>query len=151
MAIIQKNNKIPKAVVKKKVVQNNHIDRKKVLLKDNFIKVDLTKHEGAKFSPEYFTYFKNNGEEAKFSGVIIKDVDGSYIGKQVVSHKVDIEYHPKVESVKHSPEHFTYMNSDGKEKRFVGEPEFDLENNTYVGVVTETALHDEIIEIFEEK
>ena len=152
MAIFSpKNNKIPKAVNKKKVVRNNNIDRKKVVSdKNESIKVKLTKYEGVNPSPEYFSYLNDNGEETKFSGIIIND-DNSYLGKQILTTKVELTYHPKVESVKYSPEHFTFIDNNGKEKPFAGNPEFDLDNNAYVGTVIETVLHDQVIEIFEEK
>ena len=152
MLSLQRNSKSPKPVTKKKVIKNYNIDRKYNIVNDkNKVRVNLIKHEGVSFSPEYFSYLNDNNEEVKFSGIVIKDIDDSYIGKQMISNKVILEYHPNVESVSHSTEHFTYINENGKEKVFIGEPEYDLENNTYIGIVKENVLHDEIVEIFEEK
>lgn len=148
----QRNNKTPKTVVKKNVVRNNIINRNNNIATDKSkVKVNLIKHEGIKAVPEYFSYLNDKNEEVKFSGIIIKDVDNSYIGKQVISNKVLLTYHPAVESVKYSPEYFTYVDKNGKERSFIGEPRFDMENNTYVGTVTEEVLNDEIIEIFKEE
>ena len=147
-----RNTKAPKTTVKKNVVRNHVVDRTKNIATDKTKeKVVLAKHEGVSFSPEYFSYLNESGEEVKFNGIIIKDDDGSYVGKQIIPHKVILEYHPTVKSVKYSPEHFTYVNQYGKEKEYIGEVEFDLENNSYIGKVVEDVLKDDVVKIFEEE
>lgn len=149
---LQRNTKAPKAVVKKNVVRNHVVDRKRNIATDNTKeKVVLTKHEGINFSPEYFSYMNESGQEVKFNGIIIKNDDGSYVGKQIIPHKVILEYHPEVKSVNYSPEHFTYINQYGKEKEYIGDVEFDLYSNSYTGVVVEDVLKDDVVEIFKEK
>lgn len=112
-------------------------------------RVALKKYDAINFAPEYFTYINEAGEEHKFSGIIIKD-ENSYLGKQMIFHKVILTYHPEVKSVEYSPEYFTYIDNNGAIKTFKGEPKFDLENNTYFGEVVEDVLNDEIIKIYKE-
>lgn len=126
-----------KPVEEKKVVKN--------------VKVNLIHHEGRDYTPEFYTYTNSNGDKVKFSGLVVTDLDGSYIGKNITTHKVILQYHPTVESVEHVDEYFSYIDNYGRERIFTGEPKFDLEKNTYFGEVVEDILHDEIITIYKEK
>lgn len=115
------------------------------------VKIDLIYHEGKEYTPEFYSYTNSNGEKVKYSGLVVTDLDGSYIGKTITTHKVILQYHPTVESVKHVDEYFSYIDNYGRERIFTGEPKFDLENNTYFGEVVEDILHDEIVTIYKEK
>lgn len=115
------------------------------------VKIALIKHEGQEPVPEYYSYTNGNGEKCKYSGIVVTDLDGSYIGKTITTHKVILDYHPTVESVEHVDEYFSYKDNYGRERIFIGEPKFDLESNSYYGEVTEDILHDEIVTIFKEK
>ena len=141
-----------KVATKKPVVRKPKIDRTKNNNTDKSKeRVLLTKHDEVKFSPEYFSYLDSNNQEIKFNGIVIKDEDGSYIGKQIIPHKVILEYHPTVKRVNAVNEYFSYLDDHGNEKIFTGVPEFDLENNAYVGVIEENVLTDRIIDIFKEE
>ncbi|MBQ3416095.1 MAG: hypothetical protein IJH39_12335 [Clostridia bacterium] len=119
-------------------------------VKPKQIKVELTKHDAVKHEPEYYSYINEAGESCKFSGIITTDIDGTYVGKVIKTHKVILDYHPKVEAVEHVDEYFSYIDNNGNEKVFIGQPEFNLEENTYFGIVTEDILNDEVITIFKE-
>lgn len=114
------------------------------------ITVELTKHDAVSYEPEYYSYVNDLGESAKYSGIIATDLDGSYVGKIIKTHKVILDYHPRVDAVEHVDEYFSYIDNNGKERKFIGQPEFNLETNTYFGKVTEEKLYDEIITIFKE-
>ena len=114
------------------------------------ISVDLIKHDKIEYTPEYYTYINSDGDSVKYSGIVIKNDDGSYIGKNIITHKVILQYHPSVQSVEHVDEYFSYLDNYDRERIFVGEPKFDLENNTYYGEVTEELVHDEIVKIYKE-
>lgn len=115
------------------------------------VKIALIKHEGQESSAEYYTYTNANGEKCKYSGIVVTDLDGSYIGKTITTHKVILDYHPTVESVEHVDEYFSYKDIYGKERIFIGQPKFDFKLNSYYGEVTEDILHDEIVTIFKEE
>jgi len=115
------------------------------------IKIALIHHPGQEYVPEYYTYTNANGEKLKYSGIVVTDLDGSYIGKTITTHKVILDYHPTVNSVEHVDEYFSYKDNYGRERVFIGKPKFDLESNSYYGEVTEDILHDEIVKIFKEK
>lgn len=126
----------------------------KETVKDNTkknIKVNLIHYPGQEYVPEFYTYTTADGNEAKYSGIVVTDIDGSYIGKTITTHKVILQYHPTVNSVSHVDEYFSYIDNYGRERIFTGEPKFNLETNTYFGEVTEDVLHDEIVNIYKEK
>jgi len=114
------------------------------------IKVELIKHPAVNYEPEYYLYTNELGEISKYSGIVTKDLDGTYVGKIINTHKVILEYHPKLEAVEHVDEYFSYIDNNGNEKTFIGTPEFDIERNTYFGNVVEDILQDKVIEIFKE-
>ena len=133
-----------------KPVEEKKVEIKKVEPKKS-IKVNLIHHEGRDGISEFYTYTNSNGDKVKFSGLVVKDLDGSYIGKSIITHKVILDYHPAVDSVESVDEYFSYQDNYGRERIFTGEPKFDLEKNTYFGEVIEDILHDEIITIYKEK
>lgn len=114
------------------------------------IKVELTKHDRIESKPEFYSYINAEGETCKYSGLISADIDGSYVGKVITTHKVVLEYHPTVTSVEHVDEYFSYIDNNGKERIFTGHPTFDLEKNTYVGEVNEEIITDEVVNIYKE-
>jgi hypothetical protein len=115
------------------------------------VKVELTMHETTNYEPEYYSYVDANGESHKYSGIVLSDIDGSYVGKVINTHKVILDYHPTVETVKPVDEYFSYIDNNGIERIFIGTPIFDSESNTYYGEVVESILEDKIIEIFKDK
>ena len=114
------------------------------------IKVELIKHDTVEAKPEFYTYINSNGDICKYSGLISQDLDGSYIGKVITTHKVELKYHPTVESVEHKDEYFSYLDNNGKERIFTGTPSFDLEKNAYVGEVSEDIINDELVKVYKE-
>ena len=130
----------------KEVVEPKQVKEKR---KRN-VNIELIKHDKVEYSPEYYTYINDKGEVSKYSGIVIKDEDGSYIGKNIITHKVILQYHPTVKSVEHEDEYFSYFDNYDRERIFVGEPKFDLEKNTYYGEVEEEIVHDELIKIYKE-
>ena len=140
---VKKGNKKPS-----NNIASNVSSESKKSVKQN--KIELVKHEAVNYEPEYYTYLNVNGEECKYSGIITTDIDGTYVGKVIKTHKVILDYHPRVEPVEHVDEYFSYIDNNGKEKRFIGQPEFNLDENTYFGYVTEDILNDEVITIFKE-
>ena len=115
------------------------------------LKVDLKYHEKTNHEPEYYSYINNEGQKCKYSGIVTRDIDGSYVGKTITTHKVMLQYHPTVVSVEPVDEYFSYIDNNGIERIFIGKPEFDAQSNTYFGNVTEEHLHDETISIFKDK
>lgn len=111
--------------------------------------IELIRHPEIKEQNEYYSYVDEEGNTKKFSGIIVEK-DGSYIGKSIMNHKVALTYHPSVEAVEGREEYFSYFDNDGKEIRFVGKPEYDLENNTYFGFIDTVSSTEEIIDIFKE-
>ena len=111
--------------------------------------IELIRHSEIKEQNEYYSYVDNDGNEKKFSGIIVEK-DGSYVGKTVMNHKVILTYHPEVKAVEGREEYFSYLNDEGKEIRFVGKPEYDLENNSYFGFIDNVSSTEEIIDIFKE-
>ena len=93
----------------------------------------------------------NNGEKCKYSGIVVTDLDGSYIGKTIITHKVILNYHPTVESSEHHDEYFSYIDNYGREVMFKGEPKFDFDLNSYYGEVSEDVITDETIKVYKEK
>jgi len=114
------------------------------------IKVELTKHERVEPRAEFYSYINAAGDICKYSGLISTDLDGSYVGKVITTHKVVLKYHPTVESVEHVDEYFSYIDNNGKERIFTGNPTFDLEKNSYVGDVEEEIINDEIVNVYKE-
>lgn len=139
---VQENKEI-KSVKKEKTV--------KLLGPQKISKIDLIHHEAVDYTPEYYTYINSNGESVKYSGLVVTDLDGSYIGKTITTHKVILKYHPAVKPVEAVDEYFSYEDNYGRERIFTGEPKFDLEKNTYYGEVVEDILHDKIVTIYKEK
>ena len=113
------------------------------------VKVELIKHDAVEAKDECYTYKDSEGNDKKFSGIIIKDND-SYLGKVINTNKVILTYHPEVEEVEAQEEYFSYIDDEGKEKVFSGTPEFDLESNSYFGYIKETSYYEEVIDLFKE-
>lgn len=109
-------------------------------------KVLLEKHINEIMSTEMYTYIGIDGEEHKYSGILNKTSGNTAYGKIFENHDVDLIYHPAVEHVEGSPEYFTYNNN-----KYNGKVEYDLERNTYVGVINNINLDETLIQIFEEK
>ena len=118
--------------------------------KSSVKKIKLDKHPAVKEQNEYYSYTSEDGEEKIYNGIISKLDDNSYIGKIITIHKVELKYHPTVKSIDHQDEYFSYKDSFGNERVFVGEPKFDLEKNTYIGEVEEETLTDKVIKIYKE-
>lgn len=117
----------------------------------NKVKVELIRHESTAYEFGYYSYIDANGDKQKYSGILLNDIDGSYVGKTITTHKVILDYHPTVDTVEHVDEYFSYIDNNGIERVFIGQPKFNLETNTYFGEVTEDVLEDKIIEIFKDK
>ncbi len=140
MATFTFSNKKQQSPVKKTVKKND--------FKRN-VKIDLIKHNKIDYSPEYYTYINADNEKCKYSGLIYNEGD-SYIGKNIITHKVILTFHPTVNAVEHKDEYFSYIDINERERIFIGEPLYDLEKNTYYGNVIETIPHDEIVKIYKE-
>lgn len=141
MATFTFSNKSQKSSEQKPVKKND--------LKKN-VKINLIKHDRIEYSPEYYTYVNSNNEVCKYSGILYKEEDGSYIGKNITTHKVLLTFHPTVKSVDYKAEYFSYIDIYGKERIFTGTPLFNLETNTYYGEVQENNPVDTAVKIYKE-
>lgn len=115
-------------------------------------KVLLEKHSTEMMSTEMYTYIGTDGEEHKYNGILNKGSNNEAYGKIYETHNVNLVYHPAVEHVAGQKEYFTYIDpSDNQEHMYNGKVEYDLEKNTYVGIITKTEIDETLIQIFEEK
>lgn len=127
---------------------------KKPVKKTNTEKVQkilLEKHINEIMSTEMYTYIGDDGNEHKYNGILNKTSTNVAFGKIYEPHNVDLIFHPAVEHVEGSDEYFTYLDSNNKQQLYRGKVEYDFENNTYVGVITQTEVDETLIQIFEEK
>lgn len=111
--------------------------------------VTLTKHEKITNVPEHYTYIDDKGKEQKYSGIISKSSD-KFIGKIFEPSVVMLKFHPTVNTVIGVPEHFTYIDANGKEYEYDGNVVFDENRNCYVGNLVETIITNEPIDLFKE-
>ncbi len=115
-------------------------------------KVLLEKHSTEMMSTEMYTYIGTDGEEHKYNGILNKGSNNEAYGKIYENHNVDLIYHPGVEHVAGQKAYFTYIDpNNNQEHKYIGKIEYDLENDTYVGIITKTEIDDTLIQIFEEK
>lgn len=115
------------------------------------VRVLLKKYEQVDSKPEFYSYINTDGETCKFSGIVSQNEDGTYLGKVITTHKVPLIWHPTVESVKHVDEYFSYIGDDEREHTFTGDPQYDIEKNVYIGLVTENKIVDEIVNIYRDE
>ena len=113
-------------------------------------KVELEKHVTSMTSNEKYVYVDEAGMEQQYTGIMTK-TGHSAIGKIYENHEVELTYYPEVKHVDHQDEYFTYKDENGDDKEFKGKVEFDLERNTYVGVIRNKEIKEQMIQIFEEK
>ena len=113
-------------------------------------KVVLNRKEIQTRVPEYYTYTDDNGNEQKYAGVISK-VSSKLIGKLVDTHKVNLEFHPGVATIKGQNEHWTYIGEDGVKHVYEDDIKFDETSYSYVGIVKKYVMNNTLIDIFEEK
>lgn len=124
--------------------------KQKIAAKPKPKKVVLEKHVTSMATNEYYTYIGIDGEEHKYTGILTKSELSAY-GKIFEDHKVDLIYHPEIKHVDAVSEYFSYIDENGNEHIFRGKVEFDLERNTYFGILREKEIKEEMIQIFEEK
>lgn len=114
------------------------------------IKVVLKKYDKVDYSPEHYSYVNSEGEVCRYTGVMTTDIDGTYVGKVITTHRIELQYHPKVDAVEGVDEYFSYIDGEGRERIFIGKPQFNLETNSYFGETVEDVLEDRIINIYKE-
>lgn len=114
------------------------------------VKIELTQHITPVQTNEAYVYIDENGEEKKYVGILTKSNHAAF-GKIYDEHKVDLIYHPEVKHVDAVKEYFTYIDENNEEQVFKGKVEFDLERNTYIGVIQKRDIKEKMIQIFEEK
>ena len=113
-------------------------------------KIELEKHVTSMTSNEKYVYVDESGIEQQYTGIMTKTGHSAY-GKIYENHEVELTYYPEVKHVDHQDEYFTYKDENGDDKEFKGKVEFDLERNTYVGVIRNKEIKEQMIQIFEEK
>lgn len=83
-----------------------------------------------------FYLIDDKGRKRTYLGKVIENPDGSYCGINVKvkkdTVKKDLIYHPEVEKVEGYYSYFTYMNSNGEEVSYFGNPRQDLSGNYYI-------------------
>ena len=109
----------------------------------------LTKCEKLTNIPEYYSYIDANGNEQKYSGILIKN-GSSFIGKIFDLQVVNLDFHPGVKHIEGTPEYFTYIDVKGNEIKYNGEVKYDNEKNCYIGTYVETHINNKPIAIFKE-
>ena len=128
----------------------NTTSKKKEVIKPKKTKIELMQHITPITTTEEYTYIGDDGEEHKYLGILTKS-ENSVFGKIVETHTVELTYHSEIKHVDAADEYFTYIDETGEVKTFNGKVEFDLDRNTYVGVIKKRNIKSKPIQIFEEK